>query len=41
VLEENQEKPLPQQQEALEAALNAHMEGTTQRDDILFVGMKV
>jgi serine phosphatase RsbU (regulator of sigma subunit) len=31
---------LPTQHEAIQAILNAQMEGTTQRDDILFLGIK-
>lgn len=41
VLQQNAHKDLTCQQKALDKALDQHMEGTTQRDDILIWGIKV
>ncbi|EAY26032.1 tetratricopeptide repeat protein [Microscilla marina] len=41
LLLDNMDEPLSKQKQALEEALKAHMEGTTQRDDILFIGVKL
>jgi serine phosphatase RsbU (regulator of sigma subunit) len=41
ILLENFEKPLIEQQINLEKLLEAHMTGTSQRDDILFLGIRV
>lgn len=41
VLTDNASASLAQQQTALENALTEHMKDTTQRDDILFIGVKV
>lgn len=41
VLSENSGTPLAQQKQLLETLLAKHMEGTEQRDDILFMGIQV
>ncbi len=41
MLEMHCQKPLDKQQELIEATLDKHQEGTTQRDDILMVGLKL
>ena len=41
ILSKNLHLPFANQQMALEKALNAHMKGTEQRDDILCIGFKL
>lgn len=41
VLSKNSEMPLAKQKQLLETLLTKHMEGTEQRDDILFLGIEV
>lgn len=41
VLQQNAHLPLPQQKQALEQALQQHMQGCEQRDDIMWLGIQV